>query len=202
MAKEKQVIKRLAFTEDEADQALLAAAEARVAVGEFAAFTDVCRAALQAFLTPDGAAVTQPTAPVLTERSAMAQLEQTLATVQATQQAMHQLLQQVATQHAPLANNRDGENATLVLERLTQLAQGVAAVQVSQQTLQAAHEALQAAVRHLDEGLTLALGQLPVVPAPVNGAHKPTATITEPAPGELAVSQATVNRLARFLEDF
>lgn len=226
MAKEKQTIKRLTFTEDEAEQALLTAAEARVEAGEFAAFTDVCKAALQAFLAP----VAPPKAPIVAETSSMAKLEEMVATVQATQQAMSQLLQQIATQSAPVASSREEESTTLMLERLAHLAQAVAEVQAHQRTLQesvqqsheqmtptaelamlaegltalhSAHELLQAEVQRLGESLTTALRQLSTAPTPVNGAPKPLATTAEPTTAtDQTVSQATVNRLARFLEDF
>lgn len=187
MAKEKQTIKRLTFTEDAAEQALLTAAEARVEAGEFATFNDVCQAALQAFLTPDSTATEQTMAPALVEpMPPMASLEPMLAALQAGQQEMNAVLQQIAAQRTPVAPPTV-ELATLA-EHLT--------------AIQRAQETLQAEMQHLGESLTTALEQLQTAPKPANGAQEPVAAVSESTANDLLVSQATVSRLARFLEDF
>lgn len=139
MAKEKQMIKRLTFSEDEVDQTLLATAEAKVTAGDFASFNDLCKAALQALLSPAAPSPHPTKAPdVVTE-------------------SLH--------------------------------------------VLQTAQQALQTEVRQLADTLTAELRILQKQAAPVNDVSAPVVTQPKPA-NELAVSQATVNQLARFLEEF
>jgi hypothetical protein len=227
MAKEKQTIKRLTFTEDEAEQALLAAAEARVETGDFPAFNELCKVALQTFLTPAAAPPQSSPAPAMAEPMTipMAQIEQTLAAVQTTQQEMQQVLQQVVEQTAPSADSSAQEVTPRFTEPLAQLTQEVAELHIGQRNLhetvqqlrlqlaavaqptQAPNlmseglQTLQSEVRHLADSLTAALSQWQASPATVKGAQQPVAT-TAPEADHLTVSQATVNRLARFLEDF
>lgn len=184
MAKEKQTIKRLTFTEDEAEQALLAAAEARIAAGDFPAFAELCKTALQAFLQPPTGA-SQPIM-VDTDRVAtrLEQIEQRLAALQTGQQTLHTRLEQTTAQAIkPPAPTSD------LLERMNQ----------QMDTLQSAQQALSAEMQQIAERITDALANLQ--PSPVKDFYQPVANPT-PSTGDIAVSAATVNRLARFLEDF
>ncbi|MEZ4732363.1 MAG: hypothetical protein R3E79_35060 [Caldilineaceae bacterium] len=67
--------------------------------------------------------------------------------------------------------------------------------------LQMTQEALQSEVRQLAEHLTRELANLQLQAAPVNGRLQPMLPQSKEV-GAPAVSQETVNRLARFLEDF
>lgn len=185
MTKEKQTIKRLTFTEDEAEQALLAAAEAQVAAGDFPVFADLCKAALQAFLKP--APVSPQPVPVGIElvETRLAQIEQALVTLQAGQQTLYTLVEHNAVHTTPVALQPDP-----MLERLSQQMHAL------QNTQQARHAELQQVL----ERMTGALAELQAA-APVNGFHKQVVNPT-PSTNDIAVSAATVNRLARFLEDF
>lgn len=185
MTKEKQTIKRLIFTEDEAEQTLLATAEARVDVGEFPTFNELCKAALQAFFQPAAASLQPMPVGVTLVETRLEQLEQTLATLQTGQQTLHTLLEQNVA-HAITPPSPHPHSLTRIEQQMD--------------VLQSTQEILHAELQQIAERVTSALANLQPS-APVNGLHQPVVNTT-PATRDVTVSATTVNRLARFLEDF
>jgi len=129
MAKEKQTIKRLTFTEDAAELALLAVAEAQVEAGEFPSFNELCKAALQAFLTPVSAPQPSAPAPVDSLAAQLTQIEDALG-------ALHAALQGLATPTTAPDTAAETEVTLRLAERLEQLAQEMAEVHTGQGDLQ------------------------------------------------------------------
>lgn len=149
------------------------------------------------------------------------QLLQQIATQTAPVERQHdgedatQLMEQLTGQLTELTGavgdlRTNQENVTTLLQDVaTHLSRPAAPPRVevamlveSLSAIQTAQATLQAEVRHLRESLSAALQQLPTAPQPVNGAQQAMATPSETTATDLTVSPATVNRLARFLEDF